>query len=261
MGGDSALLPASFAEDGVGALLASAGAPPRCASSYSLEDCYVLDSLDAFGEEQGEMELLGAEDLAQPGWPAGCEYGSVGSPTASPRQQNMDAVTLCFPKDKKTVKRKRVLSSALSFSEQQYKAASPKGTPKAKKVKAEPREAGSLSFSEQQYKAASPKGTPKAKKVKAEPREAGSAAPEATSSLIERLKQRNNSERQLTSSFRGVCWYKRTQRWVVQIKIRGVRVHIGYYKDEVEAAKTYERVVKKVAANPDIDRAELREQN
>lgn len=230
MGGDCALLPASFAEeDGVGALLASAGAPPRCASSYSLEDCYVLDSLDAFGEEHGEMELLGAGDLAQPGWLAGCEYGSVGSPTASPRQQNMDAVTLCFPKDKKTVKRKRALSSALSFSEQQYQAASPKGTPKAKKVKAETR--GAVS-----------------------------AAPEATSSLVERPK-RKESERQLTSSFRGVCWYKRTQRWVVQIKIRGVRVHIGYYKDEVEAAKTYERVIKKVAANPDIDRAKLREQN
>jgi hypothetical protein len=232
MAGDNALLSASFAEeDGVGAQLASACMLPRCASSYSLEDCYVLDSLDAFGEEQGETELLGTEDLAQPGWPADCEYDSVGSPMASPRQQDMDALKLCFPKDKKTVKRKRTLSSALSFSEQQYKAASPKVTPKAKKGKAETREAVS-------------------------------AAPEATSSVVERLKRKNSSERserQRTSSFRGVCWYKRTQRWVVQIKIRGVRVHVGYYKDEVEAAKTYERVVKKVAANPDIDRAELRD--
>jgi hypothetical protein len=225
MGGEGALLLAAFADmDGVSAL---PSALPRCASNYSIEDCCVLDSLDAFGEEQGELELLGADEEAQPGWAVSYEYGSVASPTASPRQQNSDAVTLCFPKDKKAVKRKRSLSNALSFSELQSK---------------------------QQD------GTSKAKKIRSEPRDVVVPASEVPSSLVEHLRRNeSDSQRQLTSSFRGVCWYKRTQRWVVQIKIRGVRVHIGYYKDEVEAATAYERAIKKVAVNPNIDRAELRE--
>lgn len=43
----------------------------------------------------------------------------------------------------------------------------------------------------------------------------------------------------LTSQFKGVCWYKRTKKWVVQVKIRGIRQHVGYFDDEEEAAKAY----------------------
>jgi hypothetical protein len=59
------------------------------------------------------------------------------------------------------------------------------------------------------------------------------------------------SKRQLTSSYRGVCWYKRTKRWVVQIKVNGVRRHVGYFKDEVAAGLAYEKAVEEVCSAGD----------
>jgi len=46
-------------------------------------------------------------------------------------------------------------------------------------------------------------------------------------------------KRRLTSQYRGVCWYKRTKRWVVQIRVKGIRKHVGYFKNEVEAKVAY----------------------
>lgn len=43
----------------------------------------------------------------------------------------------------------------------------------------------------------------------------------------------------ITSKYRGVCWYKRTRRWVAQTKINGKRVHLGYFDDEESAAQAY----------------------
>lgn len=42
-----------------------------------------------------------------------------------------------------------------------------------------------------------------------------------------------------TSKYKGVCWSKRGQKWVVQVTSKGVRHHIGRFTDEVEAAKAY----------------------
>ena len=63
--------------------------------------------------------------------------------------------------------------------------------------------------------------------------------------------------RKLTSKYRGVCWYKRTRRWVVQVKIKGVRIHIGYFLNEEDAAESYKRAIALIKANPNIGRREL----
>ena len=51
----------------------------------------------------------------------------------------------------------------------------------------------------------------------------------------------NNQNRKLssrnTSGCKGVCFDKRAKKWHAQIKIDGIRVHIGYY-DDLEDAKT-----------------------
>ena len=51
----------------------------------------------------------------------------------------------------------------------------------------------------------------------------------------------NNQNRKLssrnTSGCKGVCFDKRAKKWHAQIKIDGIRVHIGYY-DNLEDAKT-----------------------
>jgi hypothetical protein len=51
------------------------------------------------------------------------------------------------------------------------------------------------------------------------------------------------NEPRITSKHRGVCWYKRTKKWVVQTKVNGKRVHVGYFDDEEKAAEAYKNAV------------------
>lgn len=50
-------------------------------------------------------------------------------------------------------------------------------------------------------------------------------------------KQANTS-----STFIGVTWYKRTQKWMVQLQVDKNRFHIGYFTDEQQAARAYDKV-------------------
>lgn len=54
------------------------------------------------------------------------------------------------------------------------------------------------------------------------------------------------NEPKITSKHRGVCWYKRTKKWVVQTKINGKRVHVGYFDDEEKAAEAYKSAVQSI---------------
>jgi len=51
-----------------------------------------------------------------------------------------------------------------------------------------------------------------------------------------RNKQKNNK-----SGHKGVCWFKRTQKWHAQLKINGVRVHLGYFSKLEDAVNAYEQ--------------------
>lgn len=44
-----------------------------------------------------------------------------------------------------------------------------------------------------------------------------------------------------TSKFRGVSWNKKDRKWVAQIGAKGGHIRLGYFKDEVEAAKAYDK--------------------
>ena len=41
------------------------------------------------------------------------------------------------------------------------------------------------------------------------------------------------------SGYKGVIWYKRDSNWRAFIKVNYKQVHLGYFKDKVEAAKAY----------------------
>jgi hypothetical protein len=56
-------------------------------------------------------------------------------------------------------------------------------------------------------------------------------------------KEEDPDEPKITSKHRGVCWYKRTKKWVVQTKVNGKRVHVGYFDDEEKAAEAYRNAV------------------
>lgn len=43
------------------------------------------------------------------------------------------------------------------------------------------------------------------------------------------------------SRFRGVGWFKKNSKWISQIKIDGKRFVIGYFDDEVEAARAWDQ--------------------
>ncbi len=43
-----------------------------------------------------------------------------------------------------------------------------------------------------------------------------------------------------TSQYKGVFWFARTRKWRASIKKDHKNYHIGYFKDEIEAAKAYD---------------------
>ncbi|HEC65969.1 MAG TPA: endonuclease [bacterium] len=45
-----------------------------------------------------------------------------------------------------------------------------------------------------------------------------------------------------TSKFKGVSWKEEYKRWIAQIRIGGRGVHLGYFKDEEEAALAYNQM-------------------
>ena len=48
-----------------------------------------------------------------------------------------------------------------------------------------------------------------------------------------------------SSKYRGVSWYKRRKRWRVQIRYNGTRKHLGFFKNEEDAARAYDAAAKK----------------
>jgi hypothetical protein len=62
--------------------------------------------------------------------------------------------------------------------------------------------------------------------------------------------QENNRNHKLrlknkTSQYKGVCWFKPARLWVAQITVNYKRICIGYFKDEIEAARAYDEAALK----------------
>lgn len=52
--------------------------------------------------------------------------------------------------------------------------------------------------------------------------------------------QANQLPRGGSSCYRGVSWYKPSQKWVAQLQSGGAHVYREYFNDEVDAAKAYD---------------------
>ena len=51
-------------------------------------------------------------------------------------------------------------------------------------------------------------------------------------------------EKGATSPYKGVSWCKAMRQWEVAITVKGQRTQIGFFDDEIEAAKAYDRVAR-----------------
>jgi hypothetical protein len=53
------------------------------------------------------------------------------------------------------------------------------------------------------------------------------------------------SSRHKNSKYKGVHWHKRRKKWAAQISCNNKTYHLGYFTNEIEAAKAYDRAAKK----------------
>jgi hypothetical protein len=56
-----------------------------------------------------------------------------------------------------------------------------------------------------------------------------------------RIYKKQNS----SSRYKGVAWHKHRKKWVARIGINGKRIALGYFDDQVEAAKAYDYAARK----------------
>lgn len=58
-----------------------------------------------------------------------------------------------------------------------------------------------------------------------------------------------------SSGFKGVCWDKRTNKWIARIKLKGKRRHLGYYEKAEDASEAYKKAQEELHTHyPDKDR-------
>jgi hypothetical protein len=58
----------------------------------------------------------------------------------------------------------------------------------------------------------------------------------------------NASRKRKTSAspYKGVTWSRQHRKWMVRIYVGNKAVHLGFFKDDIKAAKAYDRVAKKL---------------
>lgn len=57
---------------------------------------------------------------------------------------------------------------------------------------------------------------------------------------------RGKQKPKASSKYKGVYWNKQHKKWVARCGSRGKSIHLGYYNDEKEAAKAYDRKAKEL---------------
>jgi len=56
-------------------------------------------------------------------------------------------------------------------------------------------------------------------------------------------RSQNQANRKLqkgTSKYKGVCWYKKYEKWEASIRVNNKNIHLGYFENELDAAAAYD---------------------
>ena len=73
-----------------------------------------------------------------------------------------------------------------------------------------------------------------------------SYSPETCQWATQEMQTRNQRARENTSSkYKGVCFFKRTQQWIAYVTVNGKRIHLGYFSDEIDAARARDAYIQK----------------
>ena len=55
-----------------------------------------------------------------------------------------------------------------------------------------------------------------------------------------------NKKKNCSSQYRGVSWYKPSNKWLAQINIAGKLKHLGYFTNEEEAREAYKKIYNEI---------------
>jgi len=59
------------------------------------------------------------------------------------------------------------------------------------------------------------------------------------------LCHRKNRSGAKHSKYKGIYWRKKNRKWKAMITFEKKRIHLGYFRNEIEAAKAYDRAARK----------------
>ena len=64
--------------------------------------------------------------------------------------------------------------------------------------------------------------------------------------IITHRENTNQKHMKSSSQYTGVCWHKQHNKWMSSIKINGKKKYLGYFTNELDASKAYEKELKKI---------------
>ena len=58
--------------------------------------------------------------------------------------------------------------------------------------------------------------------------------------------QNQRAQKSKSSKYKGIYWHKRDKKWATMIQYNKKRIHLGYFDNEIKAAKAYDKKAKEL---------------